>query len=236
MSIKVHQEINNIRNSIKKETERSINVETAIISGINTELIRANGIESGIISDINTESSRAQGIETGLQTEINNIKAITGSNNIFSILKTTMDIPNSFNLYSRFDSIIKTSPYINYIHPDINNGGVNTGFICQTNGYYKIEYVFNAMCLSFPDRVCWYTRIMINNNSIGQRSFIYTRANNDMYVQHGSAGSSIIHYCNQNDYIQLLTLVAKNSKFFNDDFIGLRGDIGSNIIITYLGL
>jgi len=77
---------------------------------------------------------------------------------------------------------------------------------------------------------------MINNISKGQRSFIYTRENNDMYVQHGSAGSSIIHYCNQNDYIQLLTLVAKNSKYLNDDFVGLRGDIGTYIIITYLGL
>ena len=57
-----------------------------------------------------------------------------------------------------------------------------------------------------------------------------------MYVQHGSAGSSIIHYCYQNDYLQLLTLVAKNYEYFNDDFIGLRGDIGTNIIIIYLGL
>ena len=236
MSIRINQELNNIKNSIKTESERAIGIETGIISGINTEPIRANDASFDIITDLNTESSRAQGIESGLQTEINNIKPLVGSNNIFSMIKTTMDTPNSFNLYSRFDNIIKTSPYINYISPDINNGGPNTGCICQANGYYKIEYVFNALNLSFPDRVCWYTRIMINNISIGQRSFIYTRANNDMYVQHGSAGSSIIHYCNQNDYIQLLTLVAKNSKYFNDDFVGLRGDIGTYIIITYLGL
>ena len=68
MSIRINQELNNIKNTIKTETERSINVETAIITGINTELIRANGVESGIISDINIESLRAQGIESGLQT------------------------------------------------------------------------------------------------------------------------------------------------------------------------
>jgi len=56
-----------------------------------------------------------------------------------------------------------------------------------------------------------------------------------MYVQHGSAGGSVIKYCNQNDYIHLLTLVAKNSRYFNDNFDGLRCDVGSNIIITYLG-
>jgi len=88
--------------------------------------------------------------------------------------------------------------------------------------------------MDYPDRVCWYSRIMINNVGI-ERTFIYTRANNVMYVQYGSSSGSIIKYCNQNDYIQLLTLVAKNSRFFNDNFDNLRGDTGSNIVITYLG-
>ena len=89
---------------------------------------------------------------------------------------------------------------------------------------------------TYPDRVCWFSRIMINNVHIDQRSFIYTRANNQMYVQHGSVGGSVIQYCNQNDYIHLLTIVAKNSRLYNDNFDGLRGDAGSNIVITYLGV
>ena len=153
------------------------------------------------------------------------------------MIKTNQDIPGAgvFTLYTSFNTTIKTSPYINYVAPNINTGGANTGCICQVSGYYKIEYCFNAMNMAFPDRVAWYSRIMINNVHIDQRTFIYTRANNEMYVQHGSASGSIIKYCNQNDYIQLLTLVAKNSKYFNDNFDYLRGDVGSNIIITFLG-
>ena len=89
--------------------------------------------------------------------------------------------------------------------------------------------------MDYPDRVCWYSRIMINNVGINQRTFIFSRANNETYVQHGSASSSIIQYCNQNDYIHIVTLVAKNSKYFNDHFDNLRGDTGSNIIMTFLG-
>ena len=172
-----------------------------------------------------------------MQDEINAIKPLVGVNNIFSMIKTNQDIPvnGGYNLYTSFNTIIKTIPYIAYVPPNINTGGFQTGCICQATGYFKIEFVFNAMNNTYPDRVCWFSRIMVNNVHIDQRSFIYTRANNQMYVQHGSAGGSVIKYCNQNDYIQLLTLVAKNSKYFNDNFDGLKGDAGSNIIITYLG-
>ena len=153
------------------------------------------------------------------------------------MIKTNQDIPGAglFILYTTFNTTLKTSPYITYVAPNINTGGANTGFICQVSGYYKIEYCFNALNMNYPDRVCWYSRIMINNVDIDQRTFIYTRANNEMYVQHGSASGSMIQYCNQNDYIQLLSLVSKNSKYFNDNFDYLRGDSGSNVVISYLG-
>ena len=131
------------------------------------------------------------------------------------MIKTNQDSPinGGYNLYTSFNTTIKTSPYITYANPNIKTGGFQTGCICQASGFYKIEYCFNAMNETYPDRVCWYSRIMINNVHIDQRTFIYTRANYVMYVQHGSASGSVIKYCNQNDYIHLLTLVAKNSRF-----------------------
>ena len=54
MSFRINQELSNIKNSIKTETDRSINVETGSISGINTELIRANDASFDIITDLNT--------------------------------------------------------------------------------------------------------------------------------------------------------------------------------------
>ena len=251
MSFIFKQMLNNINTDIEALQLEDINIGiggAALGEGISNlsgalsgEVARALGIESGLRTDVNALTSIVAGaastsLTNTMQTEIDALKPLVGISNVFSIIKTTMDIPNSYNLYSNFDTTIKTSPYITFVNPNVNTGGANTGCICQASGYYKIEYVFNALNLSYIERVCWYSRIMINGNSLGQRSFIYTRSNNDMYVQHGSAGSAIIQYCNQNDYIQLLTLVAKNSKYFNDDFIGLRGDIGTNMIITYLGI
>ena len=232
--------ISNLSTALGGEVARALGIESELRTDLNFELGRAKGIESDLRTDVDVLTTIVAGtastsLTNTMQTEIDALKPLVGINNVFSMFKTTMDIPNSYNLYSNFDTTIKTSPYITFVNPNVNTGGTNTGCICQASGYYKIEYVFNALNLSYPDRVCWYSRIMINGNSLGQRSFIYTRANNNLYVQHGSAGSSIIQYCNQNDYIQLLTLVAKNSKYFNDDFIGLRGDIGTNMIITYLG-
>ena len=56
------------------------------------------------------------------------------------MIKTNQDIPvaGGYTLYSSFNSIIKTSPYITYVNPNINTGGFQTGCICQASGYYKI--------------------------------------------------------------------------------------------------
>jgi len=252
MSFIFKQMLNNITTDIDALKLEDINIGLGgavlgegianVVSALGDEVTRALGVESGLTTDLNNLSSVVSGAsissaasETLMQAEIDALK--NPINNIFSMIKTNQDIPNIgvFTLYTRFNTTIKTSPYITYVAPNINTGGINTGCICQQSGYYKIEYCFNAMNMDYPDRVNWYTRIMINNASIDQRTFIYTRANNFMYVQHGSASGSVIKYCNQNDYIQLLTLVAKNSRYFNDSFDNLRGDVGSNIIITYLG-
>jgi len=252
--------LNNITTDIdalKLEDQNIAIGGAAIEQAIGDEVTRAGTAESLISQNIAYESSRATAEEyalsqritneiaivattsltTTMQAEIDALKLLVGINNVFSMIKTDQNIPGAgvFTLYTSFNTTIKTSPYISYVAPNINTGGSDTGFICQASGYYKIEYCFNAINMDYPDRVCWYSRIMINNVGKDQRTFIYTRANNVMYVQYGCASGSIIKYCNQNDYIQLLTLVAKNSKYFNDHFDNLRGDTGSNIIMTFLG-
>jgi len=151
--------------------------------------------------------------------------------------KTTADRPFGINyqMWSSYDTLIKSSPHITYVAPDVNTGGVDTGFIAQTAGYYKLEYIINVKNETYTERVCWFSKNMVNGSDIQQRTFIYTRSNDNMYIQYGSATVSMIHYLNPNDYIQLLTLVAKNSNYFNDNYTGLIGDTGSNFIITYLG-
>ena len=160
---------------------------------------------------ISDEVARAVGIESGLQTDINAITPLIGINNVFSMSKTTADRPiwSSLQMWSTYDTIIKSSSHISYVAPNVNTGGVNTGFICQTSGYYKIEYIINVKNEAYNERVCWWSTIMINGSDIQQKSFIYTRSNDNMYIQYGSATVSMIHYLNVNDYVQLLTLVAK---------------------------
>ena len=234
MSIRINQELNNIKNSVNN-LNITISDNTQSIMG---EEARAKAAEALNAQAIIDKAANVVSIESNLQSQINNIKAITGINNVFSIIKTTPDRPlaTNFQMWSSYNNIIKSSPYITYVAPDVNNGGANTGFICQTAGYYKIEYILNVKNETYMDRVCWFSKIMINGAGIQQRTFIYTRANDVMYVQYGSASAATIQYCNQNDYIQLLTLVAKNSNYFNNNFEGLIGDTGSNFIITYLGL
>ena len=89
-----------------------------------------------------------------MQVEIDALKPLVGINNVFSIIKKSQDIPAGgvYTLYSSFDTIIKTSPYITYVYPNINTGGANTGCICQASGYYKIEYCFNSWNVNYPDR------------------------------------------------------------------------------------
>ena len=230
---------NNILGALLIEKNRAKYAEQANEQAILSEMGRAKAAEAlNAQSILDKAATTVVSVESNLQSQINNIKAITGINNVFSIIKTTPDRPlaTNFQMWSSYNNIIKSSPYITYVAPDVNNGGVNTGFICQTAGYYKIEYILNVKNETYMDRVCWFSKIMINGAGIQQRTFIYTRANDVMYVQYGSASAAIIQYCNQNDYIQLLTLVAKNSNYFNNNFDGLIGDTGSNFIITYLGL
>ena len=217
---------------------------SSLSTALGDEVARALCIESGLRTDLNSELGRAKGIEAGIRADVDAITPLVGINNVFSMFKTTADRPldTSFQMWSSYDTIIKSSPHISYVAPNVNTyvapnvntGGVNTGFIIQTSGYYKLEYIINAKNETYTERVCWFSKIMVDGLEIQQRTFIYTRSNDNMYIQFGSATVFVIHYCNQNDYIQLLTLVAKNSNYFNDNYTGLIGDTGSNFIITYL--
>ena len=216
MSIRINQELNNIKNGVN-----NLNIATTD----NTQAIL-------------DETTRATAAEAILTTEINNITTLTGINNVFSMFKTIADRPlaTSFQMWSTYDTVIKSSPYISYEAPNVNTGGVNTGFICQTAGYFKLEYIINVKNEAYNERVCWFSRIMVNGAEIQQRTFIYTRSNDNMYIQYGRATVSMIHYLNPNDYVQLLTIVAKESSDFNNNYYGLIGDTGSNFIFTYLGV
>jgi hypothetical protein len=72
---------------------------------------------------------------------------------------------------------------------------------------------------------------MKNNVPESAQTFIYTRADNDLYAQYGSASTTYVDDFAVNDYLQLQTLVAKNSPLFNNDFTGLRGFTGSQFVI-----
>ena len=245
MSFIIKQMLSSINTDIDALKLEDINIGlggVALGQAIGDEVARATGAESGLNTDISNLTSVVSGAsvssaasETLMQAEIDALK--NPINNIFSMIKTTQDIPNAgvYSLYTSFDTTIKTSPYITYVAVNINTGGANTGCICQVSGYYKIEYCFTSWNVNYHDRVSWWTRIFINGSHVEQRSFIYTRGSDILYAQYGSSTGSIIKYCNQNDYIFLKTLVSKNSRYYNDTFNDLRGDIGSNIIITFLG-
>ena len=240
MSFIYKQMLNNITTDIDalKLEDINIGIGGAVLEqAIGDEVARAGAAEALISQRITLEIATVAttSLTTTMQAEIDVLKKPI--NNVFSMIKTNQDIPNAgvFTLYTSFNTTIKTSPCINYVAPNINTGGANTGCICQVSGYYKIEYCFNSWNVNYPDRVSWWTRIFINDIHVDQRSFIYTRSNDAFYAQYGSSTGSIIKYCNQNDYILLKTLVAKNSRYYNDNFDYLRGDVGSNMTITYLG-
>ena len=191
--------LSNITTDIDALKLKDINIGiggAALEQAIGDEVARATAEEYALSQRIALEiATDATTISTDLlQAEINALK--NPINNIFSMIKTTQDIPNAgvYSLYTSFDTTIKTSPYITYVAVNINTGGANTGCICQVSGYYKIEYCFTSWNVNYHDRVSWWTRIFINGSHVEQRSFIYTRGSDILYAQYGSSTGSIIKF------------------------------------------
>ena len=97
-----------------------------------------------------------------------------------------------------------------------------------------MDYKFNCFNSTYNNRVCWWTRPVVNGTPLSNKSFIYTRGNNSQYAQYGSNSNSFTINLQVGDYLHLFTKVAKNSPLFNNDWIGLRGDNDSMMRLTYL--
>ena len=97
-----------------------------------------------------------------------------------------------------------------------------------------MDYKFNCFNSTYNNRVCWWSRPVVNGTALSNKSFIYTRGNNAQYGQYGSSSNSFTINLQVGDYIHLFTKVAKNSPAFNNDWSGLRGDNDSMMRLTYL--
>jgi len=206
---------------------RGVNVlagTTNLLDEINTkqETLSAG---SGIVLTPNTPSAGITEIKT---TEITPLSRIYERN------KNNQDAPLGNNCYTDFNVLVQDSIYCSYITPNINSAGANTGIIINVAGNYKVDYKFNCFNSSYNNRVCWWTRPVVNGSPLQNKSFIYTRGDNSQYAQYGSGSNSFTINLQVGDYLHLITKVAKNSPLFNNDFIGLRGDNDSMMRLTYL--
>jgi len=154
---------------------------------------------------------------------------------IYSRGKTQLDAPTGTELYTNFNVLDQNSIYCNWVAPDINSVVPNTGIIILISGMYKLDYTFNAYNNAYNNRVNWFSRILVNGaDNTSKRTFIYTRGDQTSFSQYGSSSTSYVKYFSAGDYLLLKTTCAKNSPVHNNDFTGLRGDIGSTITLQYL--
>ena len=139
----------------------------------------------------------------------------------------------SLTMYPQFNQpILATCPHVTYVAPNINTGGANTGFIIQTAGTYKITFTIGVWSETYANRVMWLTRLLKNGigSNLNGYIFINTHGSDTQYQQYGTGSASSILTCNVNDYLQLQTVVAKNSPAPNNNFAGLRGNGGQMVI------
>ena len=197
---------------------------TNLLTEINTkqETLSAG---SGIVLTPNTPSAGITEIKT---TEITPLSRIYERN------KNNQDAPTGQNCHTDFNVLVQNSIYCSYVTPNINTGGTGTGIIINVAGNYKLDYKFNCFNSTYNNRVCWWSRPVVNGTALSNKSFIYTRGNNAQYGQYGSSSNSFTINLQVGDYIHLFTKVAKNSPAFNNDWSGLRGDNDSMMRLTYL--
>ena len=155
---------------------------------------------------------------------------------VYARIVQTPEAPSTGSLlyYTTFDTLTLNSPHVNFVTPNINSGGANTGFIIQTAGTYKITFTQCVHSVSYSNRVNWWTRLAVNGTPQFCATFIYTRSDNSQYGQYGSSSTSQILILDVGDYLQLVTLVAKNTPAFNNNWAGLEGYSGSSFIIELL--
>ena len=82
----------------------------------------------------------------------------------------------------------------------------------------------------------WFTRLLKNGVWEKKQGFTYlsTYGNNKQYQQQETGSAIVIIDCAVNDYLQLLTIVAKTSPTYNNNFSGLNSNGGGIMIIELI--
>jgi len=207
-----------------------------------TGSIQTTGILSGttLTGDLSGNLSAGTGIVLSTAAGVTNISNSAPYqlpvSRIFAARTTGLQQPNQSgnNYYTDYDLIDQTSSHVTYVAVPISTGGANTGAIIQTAGTYKITFTQHVYNNSFTNRVSWWSRATKNNTPTGAQTFIYTRSDQSQYAQYGSNSITWIETCAVNDYLQVWSVVAKNSPLYNNNWDGLRGGSGSMIVIELL--
>ncbi len=204
--------------------------------------IQTTGIINGatLTGNIGGNLSAGTGIVLSTVAGVTNISNLSPYqlpvSRVFAARTTGLQQPNPSgnDYYTNHDQIDQASSHVNYVAVPISNGGVNTGAIIQTAGTYKITFTQQVYNNSYTNRVSWWSRATKNNTPTGAQTFVYTRSDQSQYAQYGSNSVTWIETCAVNDYLQVWTTVAKNSPAYNNNWSGLRGGIGSMIVIELL--
>ena len=230
--------------NISNISATNLTLTTALTGAANINI--TGDVSAGIISGA-TLTGDIGGNLTGTGIVLTTTAGVTNISNslpyeipisrIFSRTQAAPETPSSTSLlyYTTFNaSTPASSPHVTYVAPNIDTGGANTGFIIQTAGTYKVTFTICVHSVSYNNRVSWWTRLLKNNATTGLQSFIYTRGDNTSFAQYGSASATYISNFAVNDYLQIQTLVAKNSPLYNNNFDLLRGFSGSQFVIELI--
>jgi hypothetical protein len=204
--------------------------------------IQTTGIINGttLTGDISGNLSAGTGIvlstAAGVTNISNSLPYQLPISRIFAARTINNQSPNTSgnDYYTNYDQIDQTSSHVTYVAVPISTGGANTGAIIQTAGTYKITFTQQVYNNSYSNRVSWWSRATKNNAPTGAQTFIYTRSDQSQYAQWGSNSVTWIETCAVNDYLQVWTVVAKNTPLYNNNWTGLRGGTGSMLVIELL--
>ena len=210
----------------------NINITGNITAGI----IQGNTLTGNISGNLQASTGIDLSTAAGITTITNTAPYQLPVSRVYARINQINEAPLSTSLfyYTTFDTLTLDCPNVSFTPPNINTGGVNAGFIINTQGTYKITYTQCVHSISYTNRVNWWTRLLKNGTPQFCATFIYTRSDNSQYGQYGSGCTSQILVLEVGDYLQLQTRVAKNSPAFNNNFSGLEGYSGSSFIIELL--
>ena len=171
---------------------------------------------------------------------VNLSSPLVGKSRFYSRRQTTSQSPGNTNLnyYSNYNLLVSDNPHVTWATPNNATGGVNTGFIIQTAGWYRIEYTFNGHSVSYNNRIGWFTRLYKNGVTFDADQyvvFMYTRGDNSFTCQWATGNTFCIVTLAVGDYIHTRTNIGKNSALHNNDWSGVEAAWGGTCQFEYLG-